>query len=55
MPAIEADEELRAGPVPDAKLYDLVLAATGSEERAAAALSGRIALRNRRNETFGEQ
>lgn len=51
MAAIEADEELRSpAGVPDGRVYDLVLAATGSPERAARALQDRIALRLRRDE-----
>lgn len=50
MTALEADEELKEG-VEDNRVYDLVLAATGSEERAAEALSRRIADRMRRGET----
>jgi hypothetical protein len=51
MPAIEADEELRDNPeVPDHRLYDLVLAATGSKDRAERALRQRIWERNRRGE-----
>lgn len=49
MPALEADEELKDG-VADDRLYDLVLAATGSADRAAEALQARIAWRLRRGE-----
>ena len=48
MPIIEAEQELK-GPVSDARLYDVVLAAYGDEDVAWAAQSARIAdrLRNR--------
>ncbi len=50
MKALEAEDELRAG-CPDNRVYDLVLAATGSEERASAALAERIADVQRRGGT----
>ena len=50
MPVLKAEAELD-GPVADARLYDVVLAATGSKEVAGAALSYRIKERLRRNET----
>lgn len=48
LPVIEAEQELK-GPVSDARLYDVVLAATGDEDVAWEARSARIAdrLRNR--------
>lgn len=46
-----AEEKLARGDVPDDQVYDLVLAATGSEEMAAAALTARCMWRLRRNET----
>lgn len=49
MAAIEADEELQRGNVPDHRVYDLVLAATGSKDRAGQALQNLIARRNREN------
>lgn len=49
MPALEAEDELKK-PVPDDRVYDLVLAATGDEDQAADALSKRIADRLRKNE-----
>ena len=48
---LEAEEELKK-PVPDGRVYDLVLAATGSEEKASAAMSQRIAYRLRRGEKY---
>lgn len=42
MKVLEAEEALAAG-CPDHRVYDLVLAATGSKERASAALADRIA------------
>lgn len=48
-PALEAEEALK-GPVADDQLYELVLQATGDEEQAAAALSARIADKNRKGE-----
>lgn len=53
MPRLRAGEELRAGPVADDRVYDLVREATGSEAAAAAALQNRIADRLRRNEKPG--
>ena len=50
MEVLEAERELKKGDVPDHRVYDLVLAATGSEERAEAALQERIKARNRRHE-----
>ncbi len=49
MKVLEAEEELKAG-VSDDRVYDVVLAASGSEERAAASLSARIMSRLRQNE-----
>ena len=49
MPVLEAEAELKQ-PVPDSRIYDVVLAATGSEDAAAAALTDRIAARLRRGE-----
>lgn len=49
-PILEAEEELK-GPVSDDRIYDVVLAATGDEEVASAALTERILQRQRRNET----
>lgn len=48
-PILDAEEELK-GPVADNRLYDAVLAATGDEETASAALSHRIQQRQRANE-----
>ena len=53
LPVLRAEEELAAGGVPDGRLYDLVLAATGSEAAAAAALERRYAERLRRGERPG--
>jgi hypothetical protein len=50
MVVLEAEDKLK-GPVDDAQVYDLVLRATGSESRAAAALSARLAERLKANET----
>lgn len=50
MPILKAEDELE-GPVADSRLYDVVLAATGSKDVAGAALSHRIKERLRRNET----
>lgn len=47
---IEAEEELKGGVEDDNALYDLVLRATGSEDRAAAALSARLAARLKANQ-----
>ena len=49
MRILEAEEELVSG-APDSRVYDLVLAITGSEEKASAALTERIEARHRRNE-----
>jgi hypothetical protein len=46
---LQAEDELR-GDVPDARVYDLVLAATGSEDVAAEALKARIGARLRAGE-----
>lgn len=51
MPILEAEQELK-DPVPDARVYDLTLAITGSEDAAADALADRIAFRLRRGEKF---
>lgn len=50
MDMLRAEEELREG-VPDDRVYDTVLRATGSEDRAAAALSARIAAKLRAGQT----
>lgn len=52
MAILEAEEELAGayGPVPDQRVYDLVLLATGSEERASAALAARYMARMKNNE-----
>lgn len=50
MAALEAEDEIAAGDVPDQRVYDLVLAATGSKDRAGEALAARIAERLKRNE-----
>ena len=50
MRILKAEEEMAAG-VRDADVYDVVLAATGSEERASAAESERIAAVMKRGET----
>ncbi len=44
MAVLKAEEELEAG-VADDRVYDVVLAATGSKDMAADALSARIAAR----------
>ena len=49
MKVLEAEEELKAG-VADADVYDTVLRATGSEERASAAMTARIADVQRRGQ-----
>lgn len=49
LPVLEAEEELKRG-VRDERVYDVVLAATGSEEQAAVALRDRIAEKLRRGE-----
>lgn len=49
MAAIEADDVMRQG-VADDRVYDVVLAATGSVKRAEEALRDRIAWRLRRGE-----
>jgi hypothetical protein len=54
MDAIRAEEKLRAG-CHDTEVYDLVLRATGSAERAEKATAKRMAERLRNNQTFGEQ
>ena len=46
---LEAEEELK-GPVADNRLHAVVLAATGSEEAASAALTYRVEQRLRRGE-----
>jgi|GEM_PF-5004709 len=50
---LEAEEELMGlrGPVPDSRVFDLVLLVTGSEERASAALAERHLARMKRGET----
>ncbi len=50
MDILRAEEELAQGVDDDNRLYDLVLAQTGSEERASKALSKRIGHRLRRGE-----
>lgn len=50
MPILEAEEELK-GPVADARLYDVVLAAYGDEELAWEAHTARVADRLRKHET----
>ncbi len=50
MQVLLAEEELAAG-APDARVYDLVLAVTGSEERASEAYSARLMARMKRGET----
>ncbi len=49
MKILEAEEELRAGVDDDDRVYDLVLAATGSAERASEALTARIVARQKQN------
>lgn len=49
MRVLEAEEELKTG-VPDDRVYDLVLAATGSEDQASAAYSLRLMQRMKRDE-----
>lgn len=51
IPILKAEAELEAGPS-DARLYDVVLAVTGSKERAGQALQDRIAWRRDRGEKF---
>lgn len=50
MPILEAEEALK-GPVPDNRLYDMVLAAYGDEDLAHEAYMSRIADRLRKHET----
>ena len=50
MSAIEADEEIAAGEVPDDRVYDLVLRATGSVERAREAHNARLWAKLKRGE-----
>ncbi len=50
MDALRAEDELREG-VPDDRVYDAVLRATGSEDRASAALTARISAKLRRGQT----
>lgn len=50
MPVLEAEDELK-GPVSDARLYDVVLAAYGDEDVAWAALTERRASKLRAGET----
>ena len=45
MITLKAEEELARGRISDDRVYDVVLAATGSEERASAALTARLASR----------
>lgn len=45
LPALEAEDEIRRGKVADDRVYDVVLAATGSEELASRAHAERIMLR----------
>lgn len=54
MPVLLAEEELRKG-ASDSRIYDLVLAMTGSKDRAADALTARMAARRDRGEKFGER
>ncbi len=42
MQIIAAEDELKAGVPDDNRLYDLVLAVTGSEEKASSALAARL-------------
>ena len=42
MQIIAAEDELRAGVTDDNRLYDLILAATGSKDRASDALCDRL-------------
>lgn len=51
LPVLRAEEELAAGGVADDRLYDVVLAATGSEDAAHAAREERVRVRLRRGET----
>lgn len=51
MPILDAEQELKK-PVPDDRVYDVILAKTGSEEQAADALFERIQYRLRRDEKF---
>jgi hypothetical protein len=53
MPTLEAEERLKAGPVGDAELFDLILAATGSEDAALDAVSERLMERLRNGEKPG--
>lgn len=45
MPVLRAEEELARGNIPDGRVYDVVLAATGSEEQASKAFAARLAWR----------
>lgn len=49
MPILDAEIELK-GEVPDNRIYDVVLVATGDEEVASSALTHRIEQRHRRDE-----
>ena len=48
---LEAQEEIRRGNVPDNRVYNVVLAATGSKDEASKALSARIAWQQERGRT----
>lgn len=48
---LEAEDEIRRGRVPDDRVFDVVLAATGREDLASRAHAERIMARMRRNET----
>ena len=53
---LEAEDELAGayGAVPDNRVYELTLLATGSEERASAAYAARIMERQKRDEVPGD-
>ena len=53
MHRIKAQEELARGNVPDNRVYDVVLAATGSEEQASDAYAARLAARMERSSRSG--
>lgn len=53
MVTLKAEEELAEGNVSDERVYDVVLAATGSEERASSAYTARLAWRMERESLRG--
>ena len=53
VPVLRAEEELARGGVPDGRVYDVVLAATGSESQASRAFAARLAWRMEQQTTAG--